>query len=300
MFLQSKQSTLKRGFESDGSSKKKKSKSSKKNQVQSPAHSSSSKGTHKETSKNNKMPQMRTDAVNGQHTICSDSKIHRINAWVRSVDTSYTPSEPGSCVNDELNHNVGKIPAKHPYCRPTQVQNTAGLASTQQCKRTASSNKYNDNMRIPSKPLSQHSLKGSLSGDVNIHVPIRNNVLKTPKQNTKTAAVNSTVHTPFSPLSHHPTVLGINSDKTDTGQKLPSAAAAYQAQLEEDMQLDSQVSLHSFENVNYEAGHETAQFPDNNEIAMEIDNYEELQEQIKLEVRTHQQQVDSISTKLLL
>lgn len=284
----SKQSGSKRGFESDGCSKKKKSKSSKKHKVQSPAHSStcSSKGTHEETNKNNKMPQMATDAVNGHHHICNDSKIHRINAWVRSVDTSYTPSEPGSCVNEELNHNVAKIPKKHPYCSPAQVQNSTGPVSTQQCKRTGCSNKYNDNMRIPSKPLSQHSHKGSFSGDVDTHAPVKNNVLKTLKQNTKTAAaVNSTVHTPFSPLSHHPTVLGINSDKTDTGQKLPGTATAYQAQLEEDMQLDCQVSLHSFENRNYEAQHETAQFPDNNEIAMEIDNYEELQEQIKLELQ---------------
>ena len=290
MFLQSKQSGSKRGFESDGSSKKKKSKSSKKHKVHmpSPAHSSSSKGTHKETNKNNKMPQMATDAVNGQLHMCSDSKIHRINAWVRSVDTSYAPSETGSCVTDELNHNVVEIPAKHPYGKPTQVQNTTGRVSTQQCNRTGSSNRYNDNMRILSKPLSQHSHKGSFSGDVNTHVPVRNNVLKTPKRNTKTTAVKSTVHTPFSPLSHHPTVLGINSDKSDTGQKLPSAAAAYQAQLEEDMQLDSQVSLHSFENGTYEAQNETTQFPDNNEIAMDIDNYEELQEQIKLEVRTYQ------------
>ena len=236
------------------------------------------------------MPQMPTEAVNGQHPICSDSKIHRINAWVRSVDRSYTPSEPGSCAGDELKHNVREIPTKHPYGIPAQVQSTTGLVSTQQCRRTGSRNKYNDNVRIPSKALSQHSgsHKGSFSGDVKKHAPVRNNVLKTPKQNTKTAAaVNSTVHTPFSPLSHHPTVLGSNSDKRDTGQKLPSAAAAYQAQLEEDMQLDSQVSLHNFENGNYEAQHETPQFPDNNEIAMEIDNYEELQEQIKLEVRTY-------------
>lgn len=298
MFLQSKQSGSKRSFESDGSNKKKKSKSSKKHKVHSPAHSSSSKEPHRETNKNNKMPQMTTDAVNGQHHICGDSKVHRINAWVRSVDMSYAPSEPGSYTShaesDELNHNVGGFPAKHPYCRPAKVQNTARLVSTQQCNRTGSCNKYNDNTRILSEPLSQHSHKGSLSGDVNTHVPVRNNVLKSSKQNSRTAAVNSTVHTPFSPLSHHPTVLGLNSDKTDTGQKLPSAAA-YQAQLAEDMQLDSQVSLHSFENDNYEAQNEKTEFPDNNEIAMEIDNYEELEDQIKLEVRTYQQLVDSIS-----
>ena len=299
VLLQSKQNGSKRGFESDESSKKKKSKSSKKHAIHSPSHSSSSKEPHKETNKNKKMPQMITDAVNGQHHICGDSKVHRINAWVRSVDTSYVPSEPGSCVShaesDELNHNVDEFSAKHPYCRPAKVQNAAGLLSTQQCNRTGSCNKYNDNTRILSKPLSQHSHKGSFSGDVNahVHVPVRNNVLKSPMQSSKTAAVNSAVHTPFSPLSHHPTVLGFNSDKTDTGQKLPSAVG-YQAQLAEDMQLDSQGSLHSFENDNYQAQHEEKQFTDN-EIAMEIDNYEELEDQIKLEVSTYQQLVDCIS-----
>ena len=249
------------------------------------------------------MPQMPTDAVNGQHHISGDSKVHRINAWVRSVDTSYVPSEPGSCVSraesEELNHSVGEFPTKHPYCRPAQVRNTAGLASTQQCKRTVSSNKCNDNVRILSGPSSQHNQKGSFSGDVDIHAPVRNNVSKSLKQSSKTTAVNSTVHTPFSPLRHHPTVLGINSDKTDTGRKLPSAAA-YQAQLEEDMQLDSQVSWQSFENGNYETRHEKTQLPDNNEIAMEIDNYEELEHQIKLEVRTYQWLIEFISTSLSL
>lgn len=288
IFLQSKQNGSKRGFESDGSSIKKKSKSSKKHKIHSPAHSSSSKEPHKETNKNKKMPQMTADAVNGQNHVCGDSKVHRINAWVRSVDTSYAPSEPGSCVShaesDELNHNVDKFPAKHPYCRPAKVQNAAGLASSQQCNRTGRCNKYNDNTRVLSEPLSQHSHKGSsFSGGVNAHVPVRNNGLRSPIYGSKTAAVNSAVHTPFSPLSAHPTILGLNSDKTDTGQKLPSAAA-YQAQLAEDMQLDSQVSLHSFENDNYEAQYEEKQFPDSNEIAMEIDNYEELEDQIKLEV----------------
>lgn len=313
VFLQSKRSVSKRGFESDGSStKKKKSKSSKKHKVYSPEHSSSSKEPqpHKDTNKNNKMPQMTTDVVNvnGQHHICSNSKVHRINAWVNSVDTSYAPSEQGSCVSanvpsshagsDEFNHNVGEFPTKNPYCKPAQVQNTTGRVSTQQCNRTVSSDKCNDNVRILSAPLSQHNQKGSFSGDVNIHVPVRNNVSKNLKQSSKTPAVNSTVHTPFSPLSHYPTVLGINSDKTDTGQKLPSAAA-YQAQVEEDMQLDSQVSLQSFVNDNFEAQHETTQLSDNNDIAMEIDNYEELQDQIKLEVRTYQWLVDSISASLL-
>ena len=301
MFLQSKQSGSKRGLESDGSShcEKRKSKSSKKHKVHSPAHSSSSKEPHKETNKNNKMPQMTTDAVNGQH-ICGDSKVHRINAWVRAVDTSYAPSEPGSYAShaesDELNHNVGEFPTKHPYCSSAQEQNTSELVSTQKCNRTGSRKKYNDNMRIISKPLSQQSHKGPFSGDVNTHIPVRNSVLKSPKQSSKTAVVNSTVHTPFSPLSHHPTVLGINSDKTGTGQKLLSAAA-YQPQLEEDMQLDNQVSLRSFQNDNYEAQNEKTQFPDDNEVAMEIDNHEELEDQIKLEVRTymHQWLVDSIS-----
>lgn len=291
MLLQSKQTGSKRSFESDGSSKKKKSKSSKKHKVHSPAHSSSSKEPqpYKETKRNNKMPQMSTDDVNGQHYISGDSKVHRINAWVSSVDTSYVPSEQGSYVShaesDELNHSVVEFPTMHPYCRPAHVQNTSGLASTQQCNRTGSSGKCNDNARNRSGPLSQHNQKGSFSGDVHRHVPIRNNVSKNLKQSSKTAAANSTVHTPFSPLSHHPTVLGVNSDKTDNGQKVPSATA-YQAQVEENMQFDCQVSWHRFENEKYENQHEKTQLSDNNEIAMEIDNYEELEDQIKLEVRT--------------
>lgn len=235
--------------------------------------------------------------ANGQQNMTSNSKVHRINAWVNSVDTSYTPSEQGSCVSarapsshagsDELNQGVGTfLPTKNLYSKPTHEQNTTGYTSTQPLnRRKVNSDKYNNNTRIHSGHLPQHNQKGSFSGTVS--VPVRNNVSKSLKQNSKTPAGNSTVHTPFSPLSHRPTVLGMNSDKNDAGQRLPSVTA-YQGQIEEDMQLDSQVSFHSFGNDDRQAEeHEKTQLSDNNDIAMEIDNYEELEDQIKLEVSSY-------------
>ena len=242
------------------------------------------------------MPQMTTGVINanGQNHLCSNSKVHRISEWVNAVDT-YAPSEQGSCVSanipsshagsDEFNQSFSDLPTKNPYGGPVHQQSATECALTQQYNRKRVKNdKHGNNVRIHSEQLSQHNKKHSYSGDVS--VPTNNNVSKNSKQSSKTPSSSSTVHTPFSPLSHHPTVLGINSDKTDTGQTLPSASA-YQAQVEEDMQLDSQVSFNSFVNDNYEAQHDKAELADSIDIAMEIDNYEELEDQIKLEVRTY-------------
>lgn len=324
MFLQSKGSTSKRGSESDGPvAKKKKSKSSEKRNIRSAGQSSNSKDSQpqKNANQTNKMPQMTTGVVNanGQNHVCGNSKVHRISAWVNSVDTSYAPSEQGSCISaniagshagsDEFNLSFDDFPKKGPYCRPADEQSTTERALTQQSNRKRVRNdKCGSNERIHSGRSSQHIKKDSFSG--NVSIPVNNNVSKNSKQIGKAPSASSTVHTPFSPLSHHPTVLGRNSDKTDTGQKLLSASvssnceshgvpnptlfwykptvsdlSAYQAQVEEDMQLDSQGSFNSFVNDNYYvAQHEKAELADSTDIAMEIDNYEELEDQIKLEV----------------
>ncbi|XP_078350635.1 uncharacterized protein LOC144635377 isoform X2 [Oculina patagonica] len=322
--VQSKGSTSKRGSESDGpAAKKKKSKSSEKRKMPNPGHSSTSKDSQPQKNANqiNKMPHVTTGVVNanGQNQACSNSKVHRISAWVNSVDTSYAPSEQGSCVSaniagshagsDELNLSFEDFPTKGPYFRPAHEQSTTERALTQQSNRKRVRNdKCGSNQRIHSGWSSQHNKKDSISG--NVSIPVNNNVSKNSKQTSKAPSASSTVHTPFSPLSHHPTVLGRNSDKTDTGQKLlsPSASlncasdgvptlthswykptvsdlSAYQAQVEEDMQLDSQGSFNSFVNDNYVARHEKAELADSTDMAMEIDNYEELEDQIKLELQ---------------
>ncbi|KAL9958438.1 hypothetical protein ACROYT_G035450 [Oculina patagonica] len=306
----SKGSTSKRGSESDGPAvKNKKAKLSEKRKMPSPGHSSTSKDSppHKNANQINKMPQMTTGVVNtklnGQNQVHSHSKVHRISAWVNSVDTSYAPSKQGSCVSaniagshagsDEFNLSFEDFPTKGPYFRPTHEQSTTEHALTQRRNRKRVRNdKCGSNQRIHSWQFSQHNKKDSFSGSVSI--PVNNNVSKNSKQTTKAPSASSTVHTPFSPLSHHPTILGRNSVKTDTGQKLlsPSASlncvsdgvptptrswykptvsdlSAYQAQVEEDMQLHSQGSFNSFVNDNnYVARHKKAELAD--EIKLEL------------------------------
>lgn len=229
--------------------------------------------------------------ANGQNHICSNSKAYRISEWVNSVDTSYAPSEQGSCISanvprshagsDEFNQSFGDFPTTNPYCRAVNEQSTTERALTRPHSRKRVKNQVRDNnVRIHSGQLPQLNQKDSYSHDVSITA--NNNVSKNSKQVNKTASSSSTVHTPFSPLSHHPTVLGVNSDKTDTGQKLQASTSAYQ---EEDMQLDSQVSFNSLVTDNYQA--QQTELDNSTDIAMEIDNYEEFENQIKLEVRLY-------------
>lgn len=252
------------------------------------------------------MPQMVTGVVNanGQNHICSNSKAYRISEWVNSVDTSYAPSEQGSCASanvahshvgsDEFNQSFGEFPTTKPYCRPTYEQSTTEHALTRPHSRKRVKNQvYDNNVRTHSGQLPQLNQKDSFSRDLSITA--NNNVSKNSKQSNKTPSSSSTLHTPFSPLSHHPTVLGVNSDKTDTGQKLPNTSA-YQ---EEDMQLDSQVSFNSLVTDNYQAQYEEPQLDNSTDIAMEIDNYEEFENQIKLEVRLHMYQYISLCISLI-
>lgn len=293
-FLQSKESVSRKESESDGSRTKKKKSKSKKRKIHTPEHSSIGKLSSPpgNTSQNNKLPKV-TAAV--QQHLCSNSKAHRINAWVNSVDTSYPPSEQGSCISvpcapsnyaesDDFNQSGGDFSTRKLYNRHIYEQNTMGNTSTKLLKKeNVNTDKHNNNVRPNPRHASHPYKKEQFSTGVNIPVA-HNGVSKSSKQGIRTPASTSTVHTPFSPLSHHPTVLGMNSDKADTGQKFPSSTVAYQTQAEEDMQLDSQMSFHSYGNGGYEVELGKTQQFDSNDIAMEIDNYEELEDQIRAEV----------------
>ena len=294
LFLQSKESTLKRGIEEDGSSvtskkKKKKKSKSKKHKICSPGQSDNSQLSLSHSSQNpnktNKMPQMATGAVNanGPRQMCSNSKVHRISAWVDSVDTSYAPSEQGTCVSSpahsshetsvEFFNHVGDF-----LFPPTQGQNeTKSRPPKHLNKRSVNKDKSNNNVKTRSEHPSPLNKKGSPYGT--------GKSVTEGKQSSKpqTGSGTGNLHTPFSPLSRQPTLLGANSDKTDNRQKLPGATA-YQAQSLEDMQLDSQPSFHGLVGDNCDVPTRT-QIGDDSESAMDIDNYEELEEQIKLEVQ---------------
>lgn len=295
---QSKGSVSKKEFGSDGSSARKKNKKSKKQKIPDPGYSVSEKLSSPtgDSGQDNEIPisKMTEAALNStcQEQICSNSKACRISAWVNSVDTTYTPSEQGSCVSvpclqsgyaesDEV--SVGDFPLKKFYRRPTNEQNFSGNATGKLLKKNnANNDKINNSTRLDSRSMWHPYKKGYIPSGNNVR--LHNGISRNSKQGTQSPASFSAVHTPFSQLSRHPTVLGTNSDKTDSCQKLPGSHVAYQTQSEEEMQLDSQMSFNSYGNVGYEAETSQPQQFDSNDDAMEIDNYEELKDQIRAEV----------------
>ena len=230
---------------------------------------------------------MPTDAVNtnGQRHLCGNSKVRRISEWVDSVDHSYEPSEQGTWISSPTHSsyggNVDFFGSVGDFLFPSAKEQNKTLSRPvkQLNKRSADNGKCNNNVKTNSKYPSPLSQKGSLSASNNA---CTGKHAKETKTNSNTEG-HANLHTPFSPLSNQPTRLGVNSDKSDTGLKLPSAAP-YQTQSTENMQLDSQLSFHGLEN-NHLDSQERTQLPDCSETAMEIDNYEQLEDQIKLEVR---------------
>lgn len=229
---------------------------------------------------------MPTGAVstNGQRQLCSNSKVRRISEWVDSVDHSYEPSEQGTCISSPTHSSHGgnvdffNSVGDFLFPSPQEQNRTLSRPVKQLNKRSADDGKCNNNVTTNSKHPSPLSQKGSLSTSDNGR---RGKHAEETKTNSMEGHGN--LHTPFSPLSNQPTQLGENSDKSDTGLKLPSAAA-YQTQSMEDMQLDSQLSFNGLENNHFDS-QETAQLHNSSEMAMEIDNYEQLEDQIRLEVR---------------
>ena len=233
------------------------------------------------------MPQMPTGAVNtnGQRQLCSNSKVRRISEWVDSVDHSYEPSEQGTCISSPTHSSHGgnvdffNSVGDFLFPSPQEQNRTLSRPVKQLNKRSADDGKCNNNVTTNSKHPSPLSQKGSLSASNNA---CGGKHAKETKTNSSMGG-HGNLHTPFSPLSNQPTQLGENSDKNDTGLKLPSAAA-YQTHSMEDMQLDSQMSFNGLENNHFDS-QERAQLHDGSEMAMEIDNYEQLEDQIRLEVR---------------
>lgn len=279
MFLQSKEGVLKRGAKDDESSctsSKKKTKKSKhkKHKPGPPSAQSNSQVSQghqiPNQQKNNKMPQMMTTAVNanGQKHLCSTSKVHLISAWVDSVDHAYAPSEQGTCISSPT-HSHAESTAF--FSMPDSQEPSEIMGSQAKKNNTRDvSTKYH-----PS-PLSQ---KGSLSAAVSATAG---------KQSSKGESFRNAAGNlckPVSPSSPHVSGAAVNTDRTNATQGITlNPTTVHQPQSTEDMQLDSQQSFHSYANDHFNVGYERTQFGDDNEMAMDIDNYEELEDQIRQEV----------------
>ena len=282
-FLQSTGGVLKRGVEDGESStsSKKKKKSKNKKHKKSPGKSNDShiSPEHSSPNSHNKMPQMRTSAVNtnGQKLLCSNTKVRRISAWVDSVDHSYTPSEQGTCVSSPT-HSLDASNDFFPFTPLREPSETNSRPAKQPNKRDVYTDKSNNNMNNHSRHPSSFSQKGSIASDISATGE------KKREKRKNSSSTSGNHHAPFTPLSPRSSVTGVNSAKTNPRQELPNAATAYPAQSIEAMQLDSQLPLEDFVNNHNNVGQDRTQFADDSEIAMEIDNYEELADQIKLEV----------------
>lgn len=279
MFLQSKEGVLKRGAKDDESSctsSKKKTKKSKhkKHKPAPPSAQSNSQVSQghqiPNPQKNNKMPQMMTTAVNanGQKHLCSTSKVRLISAWVDSVDHAYAPSEQGTCISSPT-HSHAESTAF--FSMPDSQEPSVVMGS--QAKKN---NTRDVSCKHHPSPLSQ---KGSLSAAVSATVGKQSSKGET----FRNAAGN--LCKPVSPLPAHVSGAAVNTDRTNTTQEIMlNPTTVHQSQYTEDMQLDSQQSFHSYANDHFNVGYERTQFGDDSEMAMDIDNYEELEDQIRQEV----------------
>lgn len=279
MFLQSKEGVLKRGAKDDESSctsSKKKTKKSKhkKHKPGPPSAQSNSQVSQghqiPNQQKNNKMPQVMTTAVNanGQKHLCSTSKVRLISAWVDSVDHAYAPSEQGTCISSPT-HSHAESAAF--FSMPDSQEPSVVMGS--QAKKN---NTRDVSCKHHPSPLSQ---KGSLSAAVSATVG---------KQSSKGETLRNAAGNlckPVSPLPPHVSGAAVNTDRTNTTQEIMlNPTTVHQSQYTEDMQLDSQQSFHSYANDHFNVGYERTQFGDDSEMAMDIDNYEELEDQIRQEV----------------
>lgn len=278
MCLQSKEGVLKRGAKDDESSctsSKKKTKKSKhkKHKLGPPSAQSNSQVSQghqiPNQQKNNKMPQMMTTAVNanGQKHLCSTSKVRLISAWVDSVDHAYAPSEQGTCISSPT----------HSHAESTAF---FSMPDSQEPSEVMGSQAKKNNTRdVSSKHPSPLSQKGSLSAAVSATVGKQ----RSKGETFRNAAGN--LFKPVSPLSSHVSGAAVNTDRTNATQQIMlNPTTVHKSQSAEDMQLDSQQSFHSYANDHFNVGYERTQFGDDNEMAMDIDNYAELEDQIRQEV----------------
>lgn len=284
LLLHSTGGVLKRGVEdgesSTSSKKKKKSKNKKRKKSPGKSNDSHISPEHSSPNSHNKMPQMRTSAVNtnGQKLLCTNTKVRRISAWVDSVDHSYTPSEQGTCVSSPT-HSLDASNDFFPFTPSREPSETNSRPAKQLHKRDVYTDKSNNNMNNHSRHPSSFSQKGSIASDISATGE------KKSEKRKNSSSTSGNHHAPFTPLSPQSSVTGVNSAKTNPRQELPNAATAYPAQSIEAMQLDSQLPLEDFVNNHNNVGQDRTQFADDSEIAMEIDNYEELADQIKLELQ---------------
>lgn len=205
---------------------------------------------------------------------CSSLKVRRISEWVDSVDHSYEPSEQGTCISSPA-HSIGS--------ENFEIFSFDGdfLLPPDQ--------KQNQRRQQPTKQPVNRSRKGG-KGSINFKT---NMVNRTPPGHSLTNGASANTreqkndtrnnfHTPFSPSLDEPTSAEGNSNKSDTGQK-GARDMEYQKQFTEGILLGTQNSYHChgdkhFDNQNVE------HVPVEDDMAMEIDNYEELEGRIRAEV----------------
>lgn len=206
---------------------------------------------------------------------CSSLKVRRISEWVDSVDHSYEPSEQGTCISS---------PAHSVESENFEIYSFDGdflLPPAQ---------KQNQRRQPPTKQPVNRSRKGA-KGSINSKT---NTVNPSPPGHSFTNGASASTreqknhtrnnfHTSFSPSLDEPTSAEGNSNKSDTGQK-GAREMEYQKQFTEGILLGSQNSYHChgdkhFDNQNVE------HVPVEDDMAMEIDNYEELEGRIRAELQ---------------
>ena len=310
--LQVSKRLTKRSAQDDGSvSSAKKTKSSKKHKLKnkvSPSKSDTSKGSKSSSIHSSKTnfhskppPAMKACVVdaNDQFHLVSNSKVSRISAWVDSVDNSYAPSEQGSCGNTVL--PLSPEDSSEPFHCAEDV------SIPEKCERSEAS--VTANSRQSTNLVNkEHGTGGVDTEKNNVSPPVKSlfkkhgkhlhstredsqkDILMGFQQNStgsgQTAGSSAQgVPTRFSPTSPS-SFRGQNLVKPDFNQHFPPSLvnSVFQSQVSEDEQMDSQGFSVGLEKEGKEVHPDRTKLTGDKEMAMDIDNYEELEDQIKLEV----------------
>lgn len=207
---------------------------------------------------------------------CSNLKVRRISEWVDSVDHSYEPSEQGTCITSPArsieSENFEFFSFDADFLLPSdQKQNQRRQPHTKQPvnrsrKGAKGSINFKPNTVNPSPPGHKNSFTNGASAST-----------REQKNDCRT-----NFHTPFSPSLDESTSAEGNSNKRDTGQKV-AREMEYQKQSTEGIQLGSQNSYHCHDNNHYD-NQNVEHVSVEDDMAMEIDNCEELEVQIRAEV----------------
>lgn len=284
----SQESTKKRAIEADESStcsRKKKRSKSKRHKIHSPGNSGHGQSSDSHQSgQPNKIDKMPETPTNGQSRFCGgNSKVRRISEWVDSVDHSYEPSEQGTCITSPAHSSHSENPDFFGYADDfafpsNQKQNQKRLKPAKKLNnKSINSEKRNNNVKTQRANASPLGCKGSLMNDSGATSGKQINTAK------NVTSSGSNFHTPFSSLSDERTPVRESFNKRDTGQKSATMMTCNR-QSTEGMQLDNPSSFHGHENGHFDNANRKL-VPEENEMAMDVDNYEELEDQIRVELQ---------------